>query len=373
MNRIEYQSTSTLISRKSEGTLPPTGDDNLKVLEPSKKLTVFLLGITIVVIALGGLIRINDAGESCPDWPTCFGTWGFDISADEQGEWWGDNPDEVDSRGSAHRYTTFQIFTEWVHRFLAGAILGPLVLVNWFILNRSNNTSGEVTLASTVSVILILWQGGIGWLTVELDNLHWSVGLHLSSALIFTLSLVWLWFAISKAGGGLPAWISFDEEESRRWFLWLAFLTVGAFLSIFSGTFVSTQEGANQGCGVDGFPLSWPLCEGDLIKPVDDILAQAKMVHRWFVGFVWVSLMAVSYVAHRESRGGGSGLFFSYFWVATVLYSLNALIGASYILTYDMEEGFFELLSLVHLMMASATFLVLATALLGCFISKDGE
>ena len=97
------------------------------------------------------------------------------------------------------------------------------------------------------------------------------------------------------------------------------------------------------------------------------------MVHRWFVGFVWVSLMAASYVAHRESKGGGSGLFFSYFWVATVLYSLNALIGASYILTYDMEEGFFELLSLVHLMMASATFLVLATALLGCFISKDGE
>ena len=105
------------------------------------------------------------------------------------------------------------------------------------------------------------------------------------------------------------------REKSSRWFLWLAFLTVGAFLSIFSGTFVSTQEGANQGCGVDGFPLSWPLCEGDLIKPVDDILAQAKMVHRWFVGFVWVSLMAVSYVAHRESRGGGSGLFFSYFWV----------------------------------------------------------
>ena len=49
-----------------------------------------------MVIALGGLIRINDAGESCPDWPTCFGTWGFDISAEEQGEWWEENPDEID-------------------------------------------------------------------------------------------------------------------------------------------------------------------------------------------------------------------------------------------------------------------------------------
>ena len=97
------------------------------------------------------------------------------------------------------------------------------------------------------------------------------------------------------------------------------------------------------------------------------------MIHRWFVGVIWVSLMAASYVAHRESREGGSGLIFSWIWASTLLYTLNALVGASYILTYDMEEGFFEILSLVHLMMASATFLVLATTLLGCIISKDGE
>ena len=32
------------------------------------------VGLTLVVVAFGGLIRIYDAGESCPDWPTCFGT-----------------------------------------------------------------------------------------------------------------------------------------------------------------------------------------------------------------------------------------------------------------------------------------------------------
>ena len=51
-----------------------------------------------MVIAMGGMIRIYDAGESCPDWPTCFGTFGFDISEEEQGEWWDENPDEADSR-----------------------------------------------------------------------------------------------------------------------------------------------------------------------------------------------------------------------------------------------------------------------------------
>ena len=37
--------------------------------------------IAFLIITTGGWIRINDAGESCPDWPTCFGTWGFDVSA----------------------------------------------------------------------------------------------------------------------------------------------------------------------------------------------------------------------------------------------------------------------------------------------------
>ena len=34
----------------------------------------------------------------------------------------GENPDEADSRGSGHRYSSFQIFTEWFHRLLAGAL-----------------------------------------------------------------------------------------------------------------------------------------------------------------------------------------------------------------------------------------------------------
>ena len=45
--------------------------------------------MTLGVIILGGTVRINDAGESCPDWPTCFGTWGFDISEAEQEAWYG--------------------------------------------------------------------------------------------------------------------------------------------------------------------------------------------------------------------------------------------------------------------------------------------
>ena len=225
----------------------------------------------MVVIGLGGLIRIYDAGESCPDWPLCFGTFGFDISEEEQEAWYIENPDEVDSRGSGHRYTTFQIFTEWFHRILAGLVLGPLVILNWYMLRGSDE---KVKFASTLTVVLIVWQGGIGWLTVEMDNLHWSVALHLSSALAFTMSMFWLWLSLTRTQDGLPEWLRFDYSISKKWKVRVGLLSLGAFVSIFSGTFVSTTPGANFGCGVDGLPDSWPCLLYTSPSPRDGLLSR---------------------------------------------------------------------------------------------------
>ena len=315
------------------------------------------------------MIRIYDAGEACPDWPTCFGTWGFDISEVDQEAWYDANPDEIDSRGSGHRYTTFQIFTEWIHRLLAGAILGPLVLVNWYTLRKNDDLGKESRFAASLTVLLIAWQGAVGWLTVELDNLHWSVALHLSSALAFTMSIVWLWLAISRSEGSVPDWIGFERGISRKWGIWVSCLTLGAFLSIFSGTFVSTTPGANTSCGVDGLPDSWPLCGGKFVETVEDLVTQSQIIHRWFVGVIWIALMAASYCLWKESEG--RKYLKGWIWLATGLYSLNAAIGAAYILSWDLGGGFFELLSLVHLMLASLTFLVLATACIGCAIATE--
>jgi len=337
----------------------------------SRSLTAWLLGLTIIVVGLGGLIRIYDAGESCPDWPLCFGTLGFDVSEDEQEEWWTENPDEIDSRGSGHRYSTFQIFTEWFHRFLAGAVLGPLVLLNWYFLRRSGDPGKEVRFASTLTVILIVWQGAIGWLTVEMDNLHWSVALHLSSALAFTISLFWLWLTILRIDVGIPSWLEIDYGISRRWRRRVAWLSIGAFISIFSGTFVSTTPGANMGCGVDGMPDSWPLCGGALVDSVEDIVLQSQIIHRWLVGVMLIAMVSASYLIWKDSEEFSGRILRNWIWGSTGLFVTNASIGAIYVISWDMGEGFFEFLSLVHLMLASLTFFAMATAWIGCEISTE--
>jgi len=321
----------------------------------------------VVVIGLGGLIRIYDAGESCPDWPLCFGTFGFDISEEDQEAWYIENPDEVDSRGSGHRYTTFQIFTEWLHRILAGLVLGPLVILNWYMLRGSEE---KVKFASTLTVVLIVWQGGIGWLTVEMDNLHWSVALHLSSALAFTMSMFWLWLTLTRTEDGLPGWLSFDYSISKKWNVRVGLLSIGAFVSIFSGTFVSTTPGANFGCGVDGLPDSWPLCNGKIIDSVEDVVAQSQIIHRWFVGLMLIALIFASYSISNEQSG--NNVLRNWIWGSTFLFFVNTSIGAIYVLSWDLEEGFFEFLSLVHLMMASLTFVTMAISWIGCSIAEDG-
>ena len=321
----------------------------------------------MIVIGLGGLIRIYDAGESCPDWPLCFGTIGFDISEEEQEAWYIENPDEVDSRGSGHRYTTFQIFTEWFHRILAGLVLGPLVILNWYMLRGGEE---KVKFASTLTVVLIVWQGAIGWLTVEMDNLHWSVALHLSSALAFTMSMFWLWLTLTRSEDGLPEWLRFDYSISKKWKVRVGLLSLGAFVSIFSGTFVSTTPGANFGCGVDGLPDSWPLCNGKIIDSIEDIVAQSQIIHRWFVGLMLIALIFASYSISNEQTE--NNVLRNWIWGSTFLFFVNTSIGAIYVLSWDLEEGFFEFLSLVHLMMASLTFVTMAISWIGCSIAEDG-
>ena len=321
----------------------------------------------MIVIGLGGLIRIYDAGESCPDWPLCFGTIGFDISEEEQEAWYIENPDEVDSRGSGHRYTTFQIFTEWFHRILAGLVLGPLVILNWYMLRGGEE---KVKFASTLTVVLIVWQGAIGWLTVEMDNLHWSVAIHLSSALAFTMSMFWLWLTLTRSEDGLPEWLRFDYSISKKWKVRVGLLSLGAFVSIFSGTFVSTTPGANFGCGVDGLPDSWPLCNGKIIDSIEDIVAQSQIIHRWFVGLMLIALIFASYSISNEQTG--NNVLRNWILGSTFLFFVNTSIGAIYVLSWDLEEGFFEFLSLVHLMMASLTFVTMAISWIGCSIAEDG-
>jgi heme A synthase len=40
-----------------------------------QRLSLLTIGCTLLLVALGGLVRATDNGLACPDWPRCYGVW----------------------------------------------------------------------------------------------------------------------------------------------------------------------------------------------------------------------------------------------------------------------------------------------------------
>lgn len=326
-------------------------------------LPLVLLGMALCIIIAGGTIRIHDAGESCPDWPQCFGTWGFDISPDEQGAYWDENPDEIDSRGADHRYTTFEIFSEWFHRMLVGVIAVP-VLLNAVLAYRMIDTYGKTVFRTTIlSGILLIVQALVGALTVSLDNIDWSVALHLSLASIFTSTFLFQHFAMRRQEQSGWDIFSMNPEFVAANKTRVDSMVGAVFTLLILGAWVSSTAGGqyNQGCSV-GFPNGWPKCNGSLLPSFDGPGVIIQMIHRFgavLVGLVLVSGSARLRTDSRENEVTPAIGRITDF--AAGLWILNVLVGGSYIVLADMEQ-FPEWVSLLHLVFGVCCFLVAVSA-----------
>jgi len=304
----------------------------------------------MIAVVLGGTVRIYDAGESCPDWPQCFGTWGFDISEEDQGIWYNETG-EYDSDGSAKRYTTGDIFLEWIHRFVTGIILGPLCILQWYLAFKRKESMPSVHTASAVALILVIVQGLMGMLTVRYDNIPWSVAAHLVLAQTLALSLLWAWIRWMDAEDSLPSWMHLQRKHAIQMRPRLYDLTLSTLVVLVLGAFVSSSEGQNGACNVGSLD-AWPLCNGSLFASLMDNM---QYVHRLAVVIVGGWLL-------WNVRGMESGTIRKMVHAGIGFYLLNLLLGGVYVLTAT--SGFIEILSLFHLLIASASFLCIAFAAL---------
>ena len=317
-------------------------------------LPLGLVAVAAIIILAGGTIRILDAGESCPDWPKCFGTWTFAVSEEEQLQWWDDNPDATeDTRGAGHTYNSLEIFSEWVHRLLVGLVAIP-ILINALWMHRLRDTYGaRVRNTAALAGVLLVLQAGVGALTVMYDNRDWTVALHLCMATVWTSTLLHQYIAMRKVEG--VSWGMFSTsakflaQHRARTDAFaasvLVLLALGAWVS-------STAPGAqyNQACSI-GFPDGWPACRGQLLPSVDHTGILVQMVHRVGALVVGVLLILGGARIRTASRAAGEPMslyravdFTAGLWMA------NLLVGAGYIVFAD-ADGFPEGLSLLHLVL----------------------
>ena len=148
---------------------------------------------TYVLMLLGAYTSAIGAGLSCPDWPTCYGTWIPFL----QPEIIANSP-----------YSAWQIFAEWAHRGLA-MIVGFLILGTALMAWRRQRDRPVVVWSAALALGLLPVQVLLGRLTVTQLLEPVIVTAHLGIAVLILVSLtitaLTAWFHDQTERTGAPS------------------------------------------------------------------------------------------------------------------------------------------------------------------------
>jgi len=280
------------------------------------------LVLTYGLILLGAWVRATGSGLSCPDWPTCYGHW-VPLPAEI--------PPEVG-------YSYMQVMLEWVHRLIAGVILGPLILVIAVMAWRGRHEQPRMPLYAGALVGLLLVQAGLGGLTVLDQNSPWSVALHLGTASVL-LSVLCLIFVRSrplpgKIGGGMRA---------LSGVVWL--VALGALVS----AAMVTKSGASLAC------TTWPLCDGALIPDLGGPQIRLHFTHRLLALGTGLGVLALAIAARGLPQVRALA------WTAAALVAIEIGLGGLVVLG-EVPFG----IALAHQALGVLVFTLLSLALWRC-------
>ena len=225
--------------------------------------------LTFGLILLGAWVRATNSGLSCPDWPTCYG-------------YWVPLPSDIPVDVGYHYY---QVMLEWVHRLIAGVMVGPLVLLIAWLCWHYRDKARVLPVLGAVLVVLLLIQVSLGALTVLDQNSPWSVAVHKTTALLL-FATMWLIFersanrpAVVTTGGLLPLALI-------GWLLLLGTIASAAVMS---------KSGASLACA------SPFLCNDSLLPAFDDPLERLHMTHR---ALAFLTFLTLAFLGFRRTQGG---------------------------------------------------------------------
>jgi cytochrome c oxidase assembly protein subunit 15 len=207
-----------------------------------RRLALINILWALIVITLGALTRLLDAGLGCPDWPVCYGQIIPQANdAAEQFLHW-----DFDS-GKA--------WMEMIHRYAASALGLSIVIQAIIIWPRY---SGAVVWLSIFLVFWVVLQGMFGMWTVTLRLWPPVVSAHLLGGAITLGAQFLIWRSLSS------------NQQPKFNNVWGAFAFV-VFLQMALGAWTSSQY-AGLACP------DFPTCQGRMWVDIDSSVFEAPMV-----------------------------------------------------------------------------------------------
>lgn len=214
-----------------------------------------LVSLTFGLIVLGALVRANEAGLACPDWPLCFG----------------EVIPQIDVR----------VGFEWTHRAVAGSISLIFGALAWLALRRPHTRRASARLVG-IGALLLVVQIGLGALTVWQLLASWTVTSHLVTGNAYALVLLWTACALREAGGP-----PIDRAPApARVRVWVTVAALLLFAQLVLGGLVSSRY-AGMVCP------EWPTCNGGYWFPSFEGNVGLHLLHR-LNGYALLAVLLVS-------------------------------------------------------------------------------
>jgi heme A synthase len=249
---------------------------------------------TLVLIAIGSLVRTSGSGLGCPDWPTCQGAWlpPFERTA----------------------------IIEYSHRTTA-AVVSVLLVATLVETLRSHRADRALVRVVLLTIPLLVFQAWLGKVTVERELPPAVVTLHLATSLLL-LAVTCAAAALARLGVGREAIADRERAGVLRVVLVGAVVT---YVVLLTGAYV-VKAGASTAC------ISWPGCSAAPIPFVDGGVAQhIQWLHRIVAVGGALAVGAVA-VAVQSAASAGPRLRRAAAWLLA-LYGAQVLVGAANIWT----------------------------------------
>jgi heme A synthase len=245
-----------------------------------RRLAWSTLGMTFLLVLIGGVVRVSDSGLGCgpagsglEGWPLCHGRLipGVDLNH----------------------------IVEYSHRTVA-SIVGFMIIAIVIWAYRRYRDQKAIMRLSLAALALVLFEGSLGGLTVEHDLHETLVAVHLGTAMLILGVLL----ALSRASSGISASGNFPGSVKK--------LAVAASVSVWAtivagGYMAGTQkygradyelgDGAHLACGKE-----FPTCNGSFFPFGDSRLVDIHLIHRALIYLTVILVIALAVKTLRADR-----------------------------------------------------------------------
>ena len=246
------------------------------------------LGSALFAFALvvwGGIVRINGAGMTCPDWPRCRGAWFPALNG--------------------------SVVYEWTHR-LGAPILTLLIIATFIAAWQARRELPLSWRAAWYPAGLLVAQIIVGGLTIKFINNPPSVAAHLGLGILTFVSLLVVWYTTTQPAAAPTPFASPVESLS---FSRLA-------LSAAAVTFAAVVAAGYMSASNDGLACTqFPLCNG--WGPPHSLAQQIHMAHRLLAYSAFALVIALGLIGARTRDPRVRALSLLALFVATVQVGLG--------------------------------------------------